>query len=120
MKKKQVKFTELNFPKAMNLHLLLGIVDGEKLVEFLIEHSKKERLKRRIVLPSSRCMKKVFAHFLISRIKNGKTTWREIKKMLKKEFGTLKRAEVNKFDLIKLYNQREKEIKKEKLEELVT
>lgn len=120
MKKKQIAFSELNFPAAMNLDLLLEIANEEKLMEFLIEHSKQARLDRRIVLPSSRCMKKVFAHYLISKMKNGKTTWDKIKRMLKQEFGTLKDASVNKYDLIKLYNQREKEIRKEKLEELVT
>ncbi len=114
---RQIRFKELSFPSAINLHLLLEIVDEEKLMAFLKRHSGNDRLARRIVLPSARCMKKVMAFYLVSKMKSGEISWEKIKKILQQDYGTLKDANVNRYDLIKLYNQRCKEIKKEKLEE---
>lgn len=116
---KQIRFKELNFPKAMNIELLLEIADEEKLMAFLKRHSADDRLARRIVLPSKRCMKKVMAFYLVSKMKSGEISWEKIKKILRQDYGTLKDANVNRYDLIKLYNQRCKEIKKEILEESI-
>ncbi len=115
---KKIDYKELNFPRGLNLDLLLEIVDEDKLMEFLVKNSKEVRLKRRIILPSHKTIKKVFCFYIWNQIKSGKTTWEKIKGELKSEFKTLKALDLTKFEVERLWKQRFKEILDEKNEEI--
>lgn len=91
----EIEYSKLNWPKGLNLDLLLEILTEDQLKEFLAEHAKKKRLERRIVLPSATCIKKVYFHNLWSLIEKGETTWEEIKNDFKKEFKSLRSISVS-------------------------
>lgn len=112
----KIDYKELNFPRGLNLDLLAKILPEDKLMGFLVKHSKEDRLKRRIILPSRKTMKKVLCFYIWSQIKEEKTTWEKIKSELKSEFKTLKALDITKAEVKRLYNQRFMEIMDEKHE----
>lgn len=111
---KKIRYTQLRFPAGLNLNLLADVLPEKTFREFIVAHSKKERKKRRIMLPSYKTIKKVYCHYIWTQVKAGKTTWEKVKKEFQRNFGTLKEGNISKEQIIRLYLQREKEITKEK------
>ena len=66
------------------------------------------------MLPSLKCIRKVLCHHLWSKIEDGSKTWDEVKGDLKEEFKTLKSLGLKKHKVKRMYEQREKEIEREK------
>ncbi len=111
MKKKIFKFS---WPEGLNLQILEGVLSEEDFIKVVVAFMNKPRAERRIVLPSLRCCRKVWAHNIWSRIKAGEMTWERYKKSLRKEFGSMAFVGIKKDRIIKLYRQRKKEIENEK------
>lgn len=110
---RNLKFSELAFPRGLNLALLTEVLPEEKLMEFILKYSGEQRLKRRIVLPSHQTVKKVFCYHIWSLIQKGKITWDEVKADFKKECKSLKVLDITKHEIKRLYTQRLREILRE-------
>jgi hypothetical protein len=112
--KKGIPFGKLSWPAGMNLDYLAEVIPEERLKGFILGFAKLDRKKRRIVLPSQKCIVKVLCHYLWDQIERGEKSWYEIKEELKGNFGSLKDIGLTKSKVIEMYEQREKEIEKEK------
>lgn len=106
----KIQFDELSFPKGLNLDILSIIVPQRKLLKLMMEYSGKTRTERRIMLPSKKCLRKVYSHHIYKRILAGDLTWEDFKKDLRKDIGTIKALGFSKHNVKKFYKQREKEI----------
>jgi len=114
---KEIRFSQLRFPKGLNLDLLAEVLSERKFREFIAKFSKEKRKDRRIILPSHSCIKKVFFHYLWNEIESGKMSWEQVKKDFRRDFKSLKEAGISKKVVKKLYVQRQKEILLEKIKE---
>lgn len=109
-----LKFKDLKWPVAMNLHLLAEVISEKTLREFLVSRSKESRLKRRIMLPSETCIRKIFCHYFWSQIQDGKMSWNELKNYFRSAFGSMKALKITKREVQRLYEQRQIEIERER------
>jgi hypothetical protein len=109
----KISFSKLSFPKGLNLELLKPFLTEQKLSKLISLSAKKGRGERRIVLPSSVCLRKVVAHYFWTQILAGKVTWPRLKKELRKT-GSLRILKFTKSEIRRLWLQREKEIEREK------
>jgi len=107
----KIEFQKLNFPRGLNLHILVDCLGEEKLKELIIQNSHRSRLERRIVLPSNKCLKKIVFHHLY---KKHKGDLNKIIIELRNGFKTQKELDLSKKKIIEMWRQREKEIKQEK------
>jgi hypothetical protein len=105
-----MKFKDLIFPKAMNLHLLSGTLDDGQMMKLILDNEGKGRKERRIILPSSKLMNKCQIYFLA--IKH-KENFEEVMRELKGNLDLPEEAGLRKDKIIELYEQRKKEIKNE-------
>lgn len=110
----KIDYKELDWPKGLNLEQLVSLLPEDVLRKFIVANCHLERSKRRIILPSLKCCKKILAHRLWKKIEDGESTWEIEKEILQKEFGSLVALGITKWWTKKLYIQREKEILKEK------
>jgi len=113
----RIRYSELKWPAGLNLDILSEVLSEKELRDLLVKYSKEERLKRRIILPSSKTIKKVVLHYLWSLIERGETSWKEVKQDFKKDFKTLKAIDISKREVKRLFIQREKERFLEKFKE---
>ncbi len=109
----KIQFDELNFPKALNLSILSAVIPQDKLLKLLMDYANKTRFERRIVLPSKKCLRKVYSHFVYKKILAKDLTWSDFKKDLRNDIGTIKTLGFSKHNVQKFYHQREKEIERE-------
>lgn len=106
-----IKFNDLIFPKAMNLHLLSEILDDGQMMDLIKKHEGKTRKERRIVLPSRKLIRKCIIYYYA--IKH-KENFEEVLKILKGDFKTLEEADLRKDKIVELYENRKREIENEK------
>lgn len=106
---------DLNFPKDLNLDILIQNMPERKMRSILGEYKHSNLQDRRITLPSLKCMKKVLCHYFYSRVVNGTMTWDEIKGHIRQMCQTLESVGMTKKQVKKQFFQREKEIAREKL-----
>lgn len=111
---KKIAYSKLKFPRGLNLNLLQNVLPEKKFREFIVKYSRKDRKSRRIMLPSSKTIKKVYSHYIWGKIKAGETTWEKVKKDFQRNFGSLRSINISKENVKRLYLQREKEIEKER------
>lgn len=112
----EIDFEKLNWPKGLNLELLIPLekfIPEDIFKRFILGFARKERKERRIIFPSQRTIKKIYFHHIWGLIEKGQTTWEEIKEKFKKDFKTLKALDITKFEAERLYKQREREIRNE-------
>lgn len=112
----EIEFEKLNWPKGLGLNLLAPLaqfVPEDVFKRFIVGFSREPRKDRRIIFPSKRTIKKVFFHYIWGLIEKKETTWEEVKEKFKKDFRTLKSLDITKFEVERLWAQREKEIKEE-------
>lgn len=112
----EIDFEKLNWPKGLNLELLAPLaqfVPENVFKEFIVGFSREPRKNRRIIFPSKRTVKKVYFHYIWGLIKIGTITWEEVKEKFQNDFKTLKALDITKFEVERLYTQRESEIKNE-------
>jgi len=109
----QINHAELNFPRALNLDILSNAISKDKLFTLMMRYADKKRIERRIMLPSSKTIRKVYSHYIYKKILAGDLTWEEFKRDLREDVGTIKALGFSKHNIRKFYNQRQKEIFKE-------
>jgi len=109
----KIQFDELNFPKGLNLSILSAIIPKDKLFTLMMNYSDKTRTERRIMLPSKKCLRKVYSHYIYKRILAKDLTWEEFKRDLRSDIGTIKAVGFSKHNVKKFHDQREKEIERE-------
>lgn len=109
----KIKFSDLSFPKGLNLAILSELLTEESLQMLIALSAKKDRKSRRIILPSQQCLKKVFCHYIWEKIDSGEITWKQWKKAIKNELGLLKNLNFTKWDCKKLHTARKLEIERE-------
>jgi len=108
----KINFTELAWPKGLNLNKLQDFLSEEKLKKIIIENLNNSRKERIIILPSKKCAKKILAHFLMTQVQQGNITMEKLLKELKKQ-GFWEELGLDKKQLKRLYRQRSREIIKE-------
>ena len=108
-----MKFSELNFPRKLNLRPLEKILSEKELEMLVLSHLDKERLKRRIVLPSQKCYRKVIAFYFGCQVEEGKMSWDEVMEKIKGSFKSLKEIGDSRKKVKRLFLQRKKEIENE-------
>ncbi len=109
----KIQHDRLNFPRALNLDVLSNVISREKLFTLMMKYADKKRTERRIVLPSSKTIRKVYSHYIYKRILAGELTWNDFKKDLRSDIGAIKTLGFSKHNVKKFYNQRQKEIERE-------
>jgi len=109
-----MKFSELNFPKKLNLRLLRKFLTEKELEMMVVSHLDKDRLKRRIVLPSLKCFRKVVCYYFGCQVEQSKLSWPEVMKKIKGSFGSLKESGDSCQKVRRLYETRKREIENEK------
>ena len=107
----EIKFEKLAWPKGLNLNILSEIMSADSSTDFILTRTILDRRHRRIILPSWKTFVKVVCHFLWSLIEKEEATWDEVEKYIRDKFGTLEKFAVSKFQVNRLYRQREKEMK---------
>lgn len=110
---RKININELSWPKGLNLDLLKEVCTDQVLESFILKHSTDPRSKRRIVLPSSKCIKKIIMHYFVKQILENKTTWPQVMRLIQKQFK-LRELNLSWPVALRLYRQREREILKEK------
>jgi len=108
----KVDFSQLKWPKGLNLDKLQDYLPEQKIKKIIIENLDKPREKRRIMLPSRKCAKKVLAHYLLSRANAEDIS---LDKIIAKYRRLLKNLKLDRMELKRLYRQRQSEIVKEEL-----
>jgi len=108
----KINFTELMWPKGLNLNKLRDFLSEEKLKKIIISNLNNSRRERMIILPSKKCAKKVIAHFLMSQVQQDDITMDQLMKDSKLR-KVLEELGLDKKQLKRLYRQRSREIIKE-------
>lgn len=108
-----MNYNDLNWPKGLNLDLLARILPHDELMIFVLVNASKDRKRRRIILPSQRCVKKVVAHYFGTRVSHGIMSWNEVMRLLKGKHKYLLEAGLTMKELKRLYEKRCSEIDKE-------
>ena len=103
-----MRYSDLIFPKALNLHLLSKILDDDQTMKLILKNEGEERRARRIILPSRKLIRKCIIYFLA--IKH-KENFEEVLKELKGKLDTPDEDIFRKDKIIELFQQRKKEIK---------
>lgn len=107
----QIEFKELSWPAGLNLDLIQDLLSEEQLKELIISHCRENRIQRRLVLPSLKCLKKILFHHLVVRYKGD---YDKIMLELRDRFRTLSELNVSRQMVKQSFEQREKEIKQER------
>lgn len=105
-----LKFKDLNFPKALNLSFLLNFLSEEELMVVIGDFANKPRKERRVILPSSSCIRKCSIYHLVEKYKGDFDAMMNI---LRGEEKILRNALLHKGNIKKLYEQRKREIENE-------
>lgn len=103
-----MKYSDLIFPKAMNLDILSEILDDNEMMDLIGKFENEERRSRRIILPSRKLIRKCIIYFLATKHKEN---FEEVLKELKGKLDTPDEDIFRKDKIIELYQQRKKEIK---------
>jgi len=114
---RRIEYSKLCWPAGLNLDILFIVLSERNLRALLSQHSQEERRARRIILPSHKTIKKVIFHYIWGLVENGEISWDEVKRDFKKEFGTLKEANISKKEMRRLFRQRKKEVLFSKIKE---
>lgn len=110
----KAKFSDLNYPRGLGLSIISEYLSDQQMEELITKYRDRPRKKRRVILPSRLCTRKVFFHYVWKQILNGKD-WKKIRESFKPFGGTLVLARASKCDIRECYEQREKEIARESL-----
>lgn len=109
-----MNFNDFNWPRGLNLNLLVPIVPEKMLLAFVLENASNDRKNRRIVLPSQRCIKKVVAHFFGTQVEHGSLRWDDVMLLLKGKHKYLLEAGLTMKEIKRLHRKRCSEVADEK------
>lgn len=104
---------ELNWPKSCRIELLkeiLGEETLEKLINYFMDKSEAERMIR---LPKQQTVRKLIAYHYGKKVHFGEMSWSEVLKKMKEKGQTLKELNLSKKEMMRLFEQRKKEIENE-------
>lgn len=106
---RKIRFSELNFPKPMNLDLLSAILTEKEMTNLIHANVEKSRKERRVVLPSCSCLRKCIVYFLMEKYEGD---YAQVMEQLK---GSKSMGEqtLQKSNVLRLYETRKREIEKE-------
>lgn len=102
-----MKYSDLIFPKAMNLDILSEILDDDEMMDLIRKYEGEERRSRRIILPSRKLIRKCIIYYLATKHKEN---FEEVLKELKGKLNTADEDILRKDKIIELYQQRKREI----------
>ena len=106
-----MKFSDLVFPKALNLHILSEILDDGQMMDLIKRCEGGTRKERRIIFPSRKLIRKCIIYYLMQKHKEN---FEEVLKELKGDLELPEEAGLRKDKIIELYVQRKREIENEK------
>lgn len=109
-----MRFLGFRWPKGLNLHILSDFLDEEELKTLIKRYSLKSRKERIIILPSNKLLKKIIFHQYGLKVKKDLINWDFVKRIFENDFGSLGAKGISKQEMIRFYEQREREIKNEK------
>ena len=102
-----MKFSGLSFPRAMNLSIVASLLSGSQMMRLLKDYAKSSRRERRIVLPSTKCIRKAVCYYLVEKHRGD---YDAVMRELKGDGGTLGAIYVTRQKVRALYESRAKEI----------
>jgi hypothetical protein len=105
-----MRYSDLIFPKALNLHLLSKILDDDQTMKLILKNEGKTRKERRIILPSRKLLRKCVIYFYATKYEGD---FEKVLKRLKGDFKTLEEADLRKDKIMELFETRKKEIANE-------
>ena len=105
-----MKFKDLIFPRALNLHILSEILDEGQMMDLMKKYEGGTRKERRIILPSRKLIRKCIIYYLA--IKH-KENFDEVLKELKGDLELPKEAGLRRDKIKELYETRKKELELE-------
>jgi hypothetical protein len=106
-----MRFNDLIFPKALNLHFLSEILDEDQMMTLIKKYEAGTRKERRIILPSRKLIRKCIIYYLVIKHKGN---FEEVLGVLKGDLELPEEAGLRKDKIIELFEQRKKEIENEK------
>ncbi len=106
----RAKFSELDYLAGLGLQILEGYLTDDQMLDLIVRYSSLTRKKRRVIFPSRVCQRKVYLHWLYKQILAGEIKWADLKKEIKKGFGTLWFARMTLTHLKEAHWRREREI----------
>ena len=108
-----IKFDDLIFPKALNLHLLTEILSDDQMMALVLKNEKKTRKERQIILPSRKLIRSCIIYFYATK---NKENFSEVLEIIKGDLNSKGEADLRRDKIIELYENRKKEILREKNE----
>jgi len=106
-----VAVKKMSWPRGLNLDILFTRLNEKECSALIKTYSDESRGRRRIVLPSRRCIKKVFIHYLVEKHDGDFDQVMEELKGGKDKF--LKDLGIRRDKVRQLYEQRKREIQRE-------
>lgn len=107
-------FKELAWPANCHMGLLREVLDEEtleKLINHFMDKSEEERMMR---FPKRQTIKKLLAYHYGKKVHFGEMSWSEVLKQMKKKGQTQKELNLSKKEMVRLFEQRKREILNEK------
>jgi len=102
-----MRYNDLIFPKAMNLHILSEILDDDQMMALIRKFEGEGRRERRIILPSRKLMRKCIIYFLATKHEGD---FEKVLEELKENLESPDEAGLRKDKIIELYETRKREI----------
>jgi len=106
-----MRLKDLNLPKGLNLNFLLNFLSEEELMAVIKDYADKPRRERKVILSSWSCLRKCLVYFLVEKYK---VDFDAVIDIMRGEEKILGNALLHKGNIKKLYEQRKKEILREK------
>jgi len=107
-------FKELAWPTSCRIELLKEAL-GEEILEKLINHfMDKSEAERMIRLPKRQTIRKLIAYHFGKKVYFGEMSWSEVLKQMREKGQTLKELNLSKKEMMRLFEQRKKEIENER------
>jgi len=104
---------ELNWPANCRMELLKEVLDEETLEKLINHFMDKSEAERMIRLPKRQTIRKLIAFYYGKKVYFREMEWSEILKQMKEKRQTLKELNLSKKEMVRLFDQRKKEIKRD-------
>lgn len=112
-----MKLLDLNWSRNTRMDLLAEVLDEEILEKLIFHFCDESEDVRKIRLPKRSTILKCVAFYYGQKVMQKKTTWAKVMKEIRAEFGLLKNANITQKKFKRYYQQRFKEILKERKNE---
>jgi len=106
-----MRYKELNFPRGLNLDFLLRFLSEKKLMRVIEDMADKPRKERKVILPSRSCIRKCIVYYLVEKHDGD---FDAVLDILKGKEKFMSHALLQRGNIMKLYEQRKREIENEK------